>query len=292
MLTDLEPKAAAKQPLTLADAERVLGCADLVSVGVLAETARRAHHGDRVTWGQVLVVDAGVPATVGDAREVRLTGRPASFDAAAQWVASVVAVAGDVPVTGFSAADLLELAGGDLRALTAGAQQLRDAGLAAVAALPIDRVEDAAGVVQALQQGGLPVWRVVIEQAPAVATRLALIARVAEVQQATGAFKTFAPLPVIDESETPSTGYDDVRTVAVARLVCVNVPSIQVDWALYGPKLAQVAIAYGVDDIDNVPAVNALDLGARRSPRQDIERQITAASATPAARTAAFELVP
>jgi 2-iminoacetate synthase ThiH len=292
MLTDLEPKAAAKAPLTLAEAERVLGCADLVSVGVLAETARRAHHGDRVTWGQVFVVADGVPTTLGEAREVRLTGRPASIDAAAQWVAAVVAVAGAVPVTGFSAADLLDLAGGDLHTLTEGARQLRDAGLAAVAEFPIDRLDDAVGVVTALQQGGLPVWRVVIEQAPAVSTRLALIARVAEVQQATGAFRTFAPLPLIDHAETPSTGYDDVRTVAVARLVCVNVPSIQVDWALYGPKLAQVAIAYGVDDIDNVPAVNTLDLGARRSPRQDIERQITAASATPAARTAAFELVP
>ena len=63
-------------------------------------------------------------------------------------------------------------------------------------------------------------------------------------------------------------------------------PSIQVDWALYGPKLAQVAIAYGADDIDNVAAIDTLGLGHRRSPATDISRQITAAFATPAARNA------
>jgi len=291
MLTDLEPKVTAREALTHAEALRVLGCTDLVSVGTLAETARKAHHGERVTYGQVLTVTEGVPATLGAAREVRLEGRPASFEAAAAWTRAVVAAAGHVPVTGFSIADLLDLAGGDHLALAEGAALLQAAGLTAVASLPIDRVEDPAELVRAIAHGGLPVWRVVIEQAPAVETRLALIERVAALQQEVGTLKTFAPLPIIDQADTPSTGYDDVRTMAVARLVCVNVPSIQVDWAVYGPKLAQVAIAYGVDDLDNVPAIDTLALGVRRSPRQDIERQIAAAFAVPAARDARFELV-
>ncbi|MBM3750887.1 MAG: hypothetical protein FJW21_06860 [Acidimicrobiia bacterium] len=290
-MNDLEPKAAAREALTHAEAQRVLGCPDLVSVGVLAEMARKAHHGERVTYGQVLTVTEGVPTALEAAREVRLEGRPASFEAAAAWTRAVVAVAGDVPVTGFSVADLLDLAGGDHLALAEGAAVLKAAGLTAVASLPIDRVDDPAELVRAIEHGGLHVWRVVIEQAPALETRLALIERVTALQQEVGTVKTFAPLPIIDQVDTPSTGYDDVRTIAVARLVCVNVPSIQVDWALYGPKLAQVAIAYGADDLDNVPAVDTLVLGTRRSPRQDIERQITAAFATPAARDARFELV-
>lgn len=291
-LTDLEPTAAAGVPLTADEVQRVLACTDLVSVGLLAEAARRARHGDRVTYGQVLSVTDGAPASPGEAREVRLLGRPASFDEAAARVRAAVAAAGDVPVTGFSAADLFDLAGRDERALTAGARQLRDAGLTAVAALPIDQVDEAIGVVRALEAADLPVWRAVIHQAPAMETRLALIERVAALQDATGSLRAFAPLPVVDQDDTPSTGYDDVRTIAVARLRCATIPSIQVDWALYGPKLAQVAIAYGADDLDNVPAVDTLALGARRSPRQDIERQITAAFATPAARDARFELVP
>ena len=40
--------------------------------------------------------------------------------------------------------------------------------------------------------------------------------------------------------------------MALARLVVDNVPSIQVDWSLYGPKLAQVALTVGADDVDGV----------------------------------------
>jgi hypothetical protein len=291
MLSDLETKASTKDALTHAEALRVCGCTDLVSVGLLGEAARKAHHGDRVTYNQVLTVADSVPESVGEARELRLVGRPESFLTAARWVEAVVAVAGAVPVTGFSAAHLLALAGGDHLVLADGAAQLRAAGLVAVAELPIDRIDDAAEVVRALQHGGLQVWRAVVEQAATIDTRLALIERVATLQQETGALKSFSPLPIDDQADAPSTGYDDVRTIAVARLVCVNVPSIQVDWAYYGPKLAQVAIAYGADDLDNVPAVDTVGLGHRRSPKEEIERQITAAFATPAARDGRFELL-
>ena len=291
MLSDLETKASTRDALTHAEALRVFGCTDLVSVGLLGEVARKAHHGDRVTYGQVLTVTESVPESIGDARELRLAGRPESFLTAARWVEAVVAVAGTVPVTGFSAAHLLELAGGDHLVLADGASQLRAAGLVAIAELPIDRIEDAAEVVRALQHGGLQVWRAVVEQAASIETRLALIERVAALQQETSALKSFSPLPIEDQADTPSTGYDDVRTIAVARLVCVAVPSIQVDWAYYGPKLAQVAIAYGADDLDHVPALDTVGLGQRRSPKEDIERQITAAFATPAARDGRFELV-
>ena len=86
------------------------------------------------------------------------------------------------------------------------------------------------------------------------------------------------------------TRYDDVRAIAVARLVCRAIPSIQVDWSLYGPKLAQVAIAYGADDLDAVPALDAVGLGPRRSPAEDVRRQIAAAFAEPAERNGRYEL--
>ena len=69
-------------------------------------------------------------------------------------------------------------------------------------------------------------------------------------QRDTHALAAFAPLPRVDPPEAPSTGYDDVKTIVAARLMAASIPHIQVDWALYGPKLAQVAIEYGADDID------------------------------------------
>ena len=290
MLTDLESKAAAGEPFSDREAERVLACTDLVSVGTLGELARRARHGDVVTFAHVLIVDGReVPSEMGAATEVRITTKPASVDDAYAQVRAVAGVAGGRTVSGFSVADLLDLAGGDHLVLAEVAGHLREAGLTGVAFLPVDRFEEPAELVRALIHGGLHVSRATVDRASTPAERLACITRVAALQDETSALQAFAPLPRFDEAESPSTGYDDVRTIAVARLVCANVPSIQVDWALYGPKLAQVAIAYGADDIDNVSAIDTLGLGQRRSPATDIARQITAAFARPAARNARFE---
>ncbi len=80
-----------------------------------------------------------------------------------------------------------------------------------------------------------------------------------------------------------------MRTVAVARLVCSTIPYIQVDWPLYGPKLAQVALMYGANDVDGVAATDAAGLGARRSPIEDIRRQIRAAAGEPVERNGRYE---
>ncbi len=71
---------------------------------------------------------------------------------------------------------------------------------------------------------------------------------VAALQRAVAVIHAFAPLPRRVNPAVPTTGYDDVKRVALARLIVENVPSIQVDWALYGPKLTQVALTVGADD--------------------------------------------
>jgi aminodeoxyfutalosine synthase len=284
---DLETRAAAGESFTRADAERVLASPDLVSVGVLGERARQKRSGNRVTYGRVVVLTAGASTPdVSDAGEVRIAGEIGSLDDARARVRAAFAAAAGRPVTGFSLADLLTVVGSDHLALAELARVLRADGLEAVAEVPIDRLGDTDNtieVVRAVLHGGLAAWRVTVDRAP-LADRLDLIERAAELQRATGAVRAFAPLPRIDPPEAPSTGYDDVRTIAVARLVCGDIPHIQVDWPLYGPKLAQVAIAYGADDIDGVAAVDTLSLGHRRSPREDVERQIRAAFAVPVER--------
>lgn len=292
-LADLEPKAASLTPLDRAEAERVQGSADLVTVGTLGEAARRARHGERVTWVRVCQVTGDVPPTRGDAREVRIVSAPSSPDEAARLVREAARLADGVPLTGFSLADLLALAGGDHLALFELARVLRGQGLEAVAAVPVDRlgeIDNAVEAVRAVTQAGLRVPRATIDRAP-FEVRLDLIERTAAIQRETTAFEAFAPLPEIDPPDQPSTGYDDVRTIALARL-CTSIPSIQVSWPLYGPKLAQVALTYGADDLDGVAAYEGAELGRRRSTREDIERQIRAAAAEPAERDGRFEFVP
>ncbi len=69
------------------------------------------------------------------------------------------------------------------------------------------------------------------------------------------AFNCFVPLSFIPEGselkELPGpTGLDDLRTLAVSRLMLDNIPHIKAFWVMQSAKLAQVSLDYGVDDLD------------------------------------------
>jgi 2-iminoacetate synthase ThiH len=131
-------------------------------------------------------------------------------------------------------------------------------------------------------------WRLTVNEAP-LDRRLPVIERAAAVHQAAADVRAFAPLPRMDPRDQPATGYDDVRTVAAARLMCPAIRCVQVDWPLYGPKLAQVGLLYGANDIDGVAAVDDPSIGARRSALEDIRRQIRAAGGVPVERDGRYE---
>ncbi len=74
-------------------------------------------------------------------------------------------------------------------------------------------------------------------------------------QDETGGFLTFIPLAfhpkntaLADLSKT--TGIDDLKNIAVARCYLDNFPHIKAYWIMIGPKLAQVALSFGADDVD------------------------------------------
>ena len=278
---------AAGSPLTRAQAETLLADPDLVSVGMLGEQARVATTGNRVAYGRVFeIVDNASAAGFDEAGEIRIVATPESPEDAISRASAAAKVAGGRPLTGFSLAALLSLSGGDHLALSDLARALRKAGLEAVAEAPLDLLgdtENATEVVRAALHGGLAVRRATVDAA-VIGDRLGLIERAVQVQQETSALRTFAPLPRQDPATLPATGYDDVRTIAAARLMARSIPFIQVDWPLYGPKLAQVAIAYGANDIDGVAVADTQNLGHRRSPKEDIERQIRAAACVPVER--------
>jgi aminodeoxyfutalosine synthase len=293
VLTEFEDKVRSGQALSRDEGRRVLSERDLIGIGLLGEAARKARHGDRITFARVCEIgDGALAADRGEAGEIRLVGNPASADAAVARVRDAVPFAGGTPLTGFSAADLLRLCDGDHVTLAELAAALKRVGLEAVADVPLDEfagTEDAAETIRAILRGGLGAWRATVSRPPST-DPLEIIVRAAEIQRAASSFRAFAPLPRHDSRSEPSTGYDDVRTIAVARLVCLDIPSIQVDWTLYGPKLAQVAIAYGADDLDGVAATDSPGVGHRRSAREDIERQIRMAFAVPAERNGRYEI--
>jgi len=45
-------------------------------------------------------------------------------------------------------------------------------------------------------------------------------------------------------------GLDDLKTLAISRIMCTNIEHIKAFWIMQSPKLAQVSLNWGVDDID------------------------------------------
>jgi 2-iminoacetate synthase ThiH len=91
-----------------------------------------------------------------------------------------------------------------------------------------------------------------------------------------------APLAREQSVTAPTTGYHDVRMVALARLALPGVATIDVDWQQYGPKLAQVALMFGANHLDRVSPVDDPALGPRRATAEEVRRNIIAAGLTPA----------
>jgi aminodeoxyfutalosine synthase len=205
-------------------------------------------------------------------------------------VREVAAAAAGVAVTGFSLADLEPLSVREGMTLRALLEELRAAGLELLADAPIDRLQDPRRSIEEVNIAGLTLARLTVHQSPS-ADPMALLKKVAELQRSVGVVRAFAPLPRRINPAAPTTGYEDVKHVALARLVVDNVPSIQVDWSLYGPKLAQVALTVGADDVDAVSAEDDMTEGRRRAPLEEIRRNILAAGLEPVERNGRFETV-
>jgi aminodeoxyfutalosine synthase len=263
---------------------------DILSVGMLADTVRRRRHGARVTFLRLAEIpcDGSIGTAVPPAaREVRLTGSP-SIDDAISSIETMRASAGDRTVAGFSWIDVERWSAGPSsgQVLT----RLKKAGLDAISELPLDSMQNPAASITALRDAGFDRLRLTINKAPAD-SRVDLLLEAAGLQDAMGAIQSINPLPMALATFRPTTGYEDVKMVALARLAAMSVPSIQVDWRRYGPKLAQVALTFGADDIDGVSASDDAPEGRRRAPRAEIERNIQVAGFTPAERDGRFNLL-
>ena len=76
-----------------------------------------------------------------------------------------------------------------------------------------------------------------------------------EAQDETGGFITFIPLAFQTANTTlsnvqPRTGFTDLKTIAVSRLLLDNFAHIKAYWIMLGVKMAQIALQFGADDLD------------------------------------------
>ena len=287
----LAERLAGGAEATIDDARVMLETPDLIAVGIVADDVRRRRHANRVTFVRVFEVHvdrvpASLPART-SAGEIRIVGTPASVEAASAAVAAARSLSATTMLTGFSLADLGALTGAELADTCT---QLKRAGLDGIADVPIDRLTDAAAAIATARAAGLEVRRLTVDALTAE-SRLAVLAQARDLQASLGGFQAFSPLPREMSIAAPTTGYDDVKLIAAARVLVSAIPSIQADWARYGPKLAQVTLTMGADDVDSVSATDPNLLGTRRSPLEEIRGNIRAAGLEPVERDGRFAAI-
>ncbi len=107
--------------------------------------------------------------------------------------------------------------------------------------------------------------------------------RLRALQDETGGFTAFVTLPFqpantrLAHLPGPS-GYDLLKTLAIARLYLDNFDHIKAYWVSMGMKLAQVSLSFGVDDIDGtVMEEKIYHMAGAKTPQQMARAELEAA---------------
>ena len=107
--------------------------------------------------------------------------------------------------------------------------------------------------------------------------RIDHLVRLRESQDKGGGYTCFIPLPFLTENsqltiEEPLTGLEELRTIAVSRLMLDNIPHIKAYWVMLGVKQAQAALKFGADDFDGTVVEEKIGHEAGATSEQGMTR--------------------
>jgi aminodeoxyfutalosine synthase len=125
--------------------------------------------------------------------------------------------------------------------------------------------------------------------------------RLRETQDKTRGFQTFIPLEFHPDNTALShkpkpTGMDALKTIAVSRLMLDNFDHIKAYWIMLTPRIAQIALGFGADDLDGTVVEENIyhDAGATTPEgltRAELERLIRASGRVPVERDTLYNRV-
>jgi aminodeoxyfutalosine synthase len=125
--------------------------------------------------------------------------------------------------------------------------------------------------------------------------------RLRSLQDETNGFQVLIPLAFHNEGNRMErlpapTAVDDLRVIAVSRLMLDNIPHVKAYWVMLGIKTAQTALLCGANDIDGtVTEEKIYHMAGSHSPDalalSDIRHLITAAGLEPQERTTTYQHV-
>ena len=119
---------------------------------------------------------------------------------------------------------------------------------------------------------------------------IAMLEAVADLQAETHGFLACEPrIEHLDRALDEVTGARYLQFVALARIYLPEVPHVQADWSIFGPKVLQLALRFGADDAGLVLA-SARDLRtpSHHSGEEELRRIIRDAGFMPSERDAVY----
>jgi len=133
--------------------------------------------------------------------------------------------------------------------------------------------------------------------------RVEHLIKLRELQDRTGGFAAFIPLAFHPQNTglenmgiTGTTGYDDLKVLAISRLMLDNFDHIKAFWIMLGTKIAQVSLAFGVDDLDGTVVEEKITHAAGAQTAQSLTRDelidlIRAAGMVPVERDTLYNVI-
>ncbi|MCC6243824.1 MAG: CofH family radical SAM protein [Gemmatimonadaceae bacterium] len=300
--------------LTAADAAVLYQSPDLLGLGVMADAANRARHGDQVTFAanqhinptnvcvlrktcvfcgyarlpkeagayrytleQVLAESDRVDGTI--TREFHIVGgldMEAGLEYYATMFRALKARHPQVHIKALTAVEIAHIARIEKMSRADVLIALRDAGLdtlpgggaetfsAAVRDVIADKKLGGADYIDvhrtAHQLGIRSNCTMLYGHVETIDDRIQHLQMLRDLQDETGGFLAFIPLAYHpDDNElgktlgrqgTASTGFDDLRNLAIGRLFLDNFEHIKTHWIMVTPAVSQVALHFGVNDIE------------------------------------------
>jgi aminodeoxyfutalosine synthase len=131
--------------------------------------------------------------------------------------------------------------------------------------------------------------------------RIDHLLKLRELQEQTKGFQAFIPLSFHSQNteirkSAYTTGFDDLKTLAISRLMLDNFDHIKAYWVMLGEKISQVALSFGVDDLDGTVVEEKITKAAGGTTdgsmtKNNIIHLIKQAGRTPVERDTVYHVV-
>jgi aminodeoxyfutalosine synthase len=138
------------------------------------------------------------------------------------------------------------------------------------------------------------------------ADRIEHLSQLRNLQDETSGFLTYIPLAYhpdhnelgeeIGRVGTATTGYEDLKNIAVGRLYLDNIPHVKTHWPMVTPFISQIALSFGCDDVEGTVVYERIyhEAGAQTAmhlPYMDLVRLIRGAGKRPVERDSLYRAV-